>query len=63
MSDDDAPVPLSRMTPDEQIRQQSQPGMENLPGFVVVDPGPRAWYRDEQGRWRQVEDQEEGQEG
>lgn len=49
--------PLYRMTPDEQIKQQSGPGSEGLPGFVVVDPGPRARYRDERGQWRQVDDQ------
>jgi len=64
MTDDDPnnlPVPLWRMTPDEQIRQQSGPGTEGLPGFVVVDPGPGAWYRDDQGNWRQVDDDAEGQ--
>ncbi|MGC4191946.1 MAG: hypothetical protein QM589_12415 [Thermomicrobiales bacterium] len=54
--DDEAPVPLWRMTPDEQIRQQTGPGTEWLPGFVVVDPGPNAWYQDADGVWRQVDD-------
>jgi hypothetical protein len=59
---DEPPVPLWRMTPDEQERQQTGPGTEGKPGFVVVDPGPRAWYRDETGQWRQTDDDEtEGQ--
>lgn len=55
--DEEPPVPLWRMTPEEQVRQQTGPGTEGLPGFVVVDPGPNAWYRDEQGVWRQVDDE------
>jgi hypothetical protein len=46
------------MTPEEQIKQQTGSGSEGLPGFVVVDPGPRAWYRDEHGQWRQVDDRD-----
>lgn len=50
---DDAPLPpLNRMTPEEQIRQQTE-GLDDMPGFVVIEPGPRAWYRDEHGQWRQ----------
>lgn len=37
-------VMLWDMTGDEQVRAQSGPGTENLPGFVVTDGG--VWYRD-----------------
>lgn len=53
------PIPLGRMTAQEQIRQQTGPGTDGLPGFVVVDPGPKPWYQDDDGVWRQVDDGEE----
>lgn len=50
-------IPLEHMTEAEQIRQQTGPGTEGLPGFVVIPPTiPRPWYRDEQGQWRQVDE-------
>ena len=51
-----APVPIGQMTSDEQIRQQTGPGTEGLPGFVVIDPGPGGWYfDDDSGEWKQEE--------
>lgn len=53
--------PLHEMTEAEQIRQQTGPGTEGMPGFVVVPPTiPRPYERDERGEWRQVGN-EEGQ--
>lgn len=47
------------MTPEEQIRQQTGPGTEWLPGFVVVDPGPEPWdFDDESAEWKQRKDTE-----
>lgn len=43
-------IGLHNMTPDEQIKEQTGPGSEGLPGFVVMRGGP--WYRDDRGRWR-----------
>lgn len=58
--DQPAPVPLWRMTLEEQFRQQTGPGTEGLPGFVVVDPGPNPWFFDDKtGEWTQVKDTEE----
>ena len=49
--------PLHQMTEAEQLRQQTGPGTEGRPGFVIVKPTiPRPYYRDEKGRWRQVGD-------
>ena len=51
---DPIPAPLWRLTQREQIRAQSGPGTEGLPGFVVVHPGPGAWYFDDAaGEWKQ----------
>lgn len=55
------PPPLWRMTPDEQVRRQTGPGTEGLYGFAVVDPGPGAWFMDDDGVWRQVDDDREGE--
>jgi hypothetical protein len=55
--------PLEWMTPAEQIRRQTGPGTEGLPGFVVIEPTiPRPYYQDELGNWRQVDDDDEGRE-
>jgi transcriptional regulator with XRE-family HTH domain len=42
-------VGLHQMTEEEQVRAQTGPGTEGLPGFVVVRGGP--WFR-EGGEWR-----------
>lgn len=42
-------VSLADMTGDEQVRAQTGPGTEGLPGFVVIEGGP--WYRDGE-TWR-----------
>lgn len=46
------PIGLAHMTQDEQIKAQSGPGTEGLPGFVVTRGGP--WYRNGNGRWQVV---------
>lgn len=46
-------VGLGDMTGGEQIRQQTGPGTEGLPGFVVSAPrGPGWYYDDKRGEWR-----------
>ncbi len=42
-------VTLAKMTPDAQVKAQTGPGTDGLPGFVVVEGG--AWYRDNDGAW------------
>lgn len=50
---------LSQMTVEEQHKQQSGPGSEGLPGYVIVGPGP--WFTDDDGEWHvEAEPKEEG---
>ncbi len=47
----DEPMPsLADMTEAEQHKQQTGPGTEGLPGYVIVGSGP--WFTDDDGEWR-----------
>lgn len=41
---------LANMTEAEQHKQQTGPGTEGLPGYIIAGPGP--WFTDDDGEWR-----------
>lgn len=43
-------IPLWEMSVDDQHRQQSGPGTEGLPGYVIAGPGP--WFTDDYDEWQ-----------
>lgn len=50
LTGDEPMLSLANMTVDEQHRAQSGPGTQELPGYVIVGPGP--WFIDDDGEWR-----------
>lgn len=40
---------MVQMTAEEQHKQQSGPGTEGLPGYVIAETGP--WFTDDDGEW------------
>ena len=59
LTGDNGMVGLRHMTRDEQEREQTGPGTEGLPGYVIVPGG--VWYRDKNGQWHVDSDNRVGE--